>query len=93
MRDYLTVFLSQYLTVQMVRFFYKESRTAGASGTNAKILKDVKFPAVLDLFDCCSEDLQAKLTPGRNRFEVYNNWAKDQRDKKKVRLLVFVYFS
>merc|ERR1712178_370026 len=76
--------LPKYLTVQMVRFFYKESRTTGASGTNAKILKDVKFPPVLDLYDCCAEDLQKKMQNGRNRFEVYNNWSKDQRDKKKL---------
>jgi len=76
--------LPAYLAVQMVRFFYKEARTQGASGTNAKILKDVKFPKVLDLNDVCSEDLQERLKPGRNRFELYNHWKSENAGKKKM---------
>lgn len=76
--------LPKFLAVQMVRFFYKESRTTGASGTNAKILKDIKFPPVMDLFESCTEDLKKKMQPGRNRFQIYNDWSKDQSDKKKT---------
>lgn len=56
--------LPAYLTVQFVRFFYKEKESI-----NAKILKDVKFPMNLDVFDLCTEDLQKKLTPMRDRFK------------------------
>merc|ERR1711881_622107 len=76
--------LPAYLGVQMVRFFYKESRTPGASGTNAKILKDVKFPQTLDMYELCSDELKEQLNNGRKRFEVYTNWQKDQIGKKKL---------
>ncbi|KAI0214284.1 Ubiquitin carboxyl-terminal hydrolase 14 [Lamellibrachia satsuma] len=56
--------LPAYLTIQMVRFFYKEKE-----GVNAKILKDIKFPLSLDIFDLCSEETQKKLIPMRDRFK------------------------
>nr|CDJ80236.1 Ubiquitin and Peptidase C19 domain containing protein [Haemonchus contortus] len=52
--------LPAYVSVQMVRFFYKES-----SQVNAKILKDVKFPLILDLCDICTPALQERLRPMR----------------------------
>ncbi|XP_076054607.1 ubiquitin specific protease 14 [Oratosquilla oratoria] len=63
--------LPAYLSVQMIRFFYKEREAV-----NAKILKDVKFPLVLDVFDLCTPDLQKKLTPIRGKF-------KDMEDREK----------
>ncbi|XP_033118729.1 ubiquitin carboxyl-terminal hydrolase 14-like [Anneissia japonica] len=62
--------LPAYLTVQFVRFYYKEKE-----GVNAKILKDVKFPMMFDAFDLCSEELQQKMTPVRDKFKI-------QEDKK-----------
>lgn len=62
--------LPAYLTVQFVRFFYKEKEAV-----NAKILKDIKFPLELDMFELCSEELQNKLNPMRSRF-------KEEDDKK-----------
>jgi len=59
--------LPAYLCVQMVRFYYKEGKN-NQPGVNAKILKDVKFPNSLDLMNLCTEELQNKLQPGRNRF-------------------------
>jgi len=56
--------LPGYLTVQMVRFFYKER-----GNVNAKILKDVKFPLLFDAFDLCTKRLQEKLTPMRLKFK------------------------
>ncbi|XP_062507160.1 ubiquitin carboxyl-terminal hydrolase 14-like [Corticium candelabrum] len=38
--------LPAYLTIQLVRFFYKEKERV-----NAKILKDVKFPLKLNMFE------------------------------------------
>ena len=57
--------LPAYLTVQFVRFFYKEKEAI-----NAKILKDIKFPLSLDVFDLCSPELQQKLVPMRSKFKV-----------------------
>jgi ubiquitin carboxyl-terminal hydrolase 14 len=57
--------LPAYLTIQMVRFQFKQR-----DAVNAKILKDVKFPFMLDVFDLCSTDLQQKLIPIRTQFKV-----------------------
>ncbi|KAH9523744.1 Ubiquitin carboxyl-terminal hydrolase 14 [Bulinus truncatus] len=62
--------LPGYLTIQFVRFFYKEKQS-----TNAKILKDIKFPLSLDVFDLCTPSLQQKLIPIREHF-------KNMEDKK-----------
>lgn len=59
-----------YLAIQFVRFYYKEKEAI-----NAKILKDVKFPISLDVYDLCSEKLKEQLAPMRDRF-------KEQEDKK-----------
>ena len=56
--------LPAYLTIQFVRFFYKEK-----GAINAKILKDVKFPMEFDAFDLCSAELQKKLLPMREKFK------------------------
>lgn len=53
-----------YLTIQFVRFHYKE-----AKAVNAKLLRDVKFPMQLDVFDLCEAELQQKLIPMRERFK------------------------
>jgi ubiquitin carboxyl-terminal hydrolase 14 len=57
--------LPGYLTIQMVRFQFKQR-----DAVNAKILKDIKFPLMLDVFDLCSNELQQKLIPIRSRFKV-----------------------
>lgn len=57
--------LPAYLTIQMVRFSYKTKE-----GINAKILKDIKFPMSLDVFDLCTPELQQRLTPERDRFKA-----------------------
>ncbi|XP_064624710.1 ubiquitin carboxyl-terminal hydrolase 14-like [Lineus longissimus] len=62
--------LPSYLTIQFVRFYYKEKEAI-----NAKILKDVKFPMMLDMYDLCTEDLKKKLVPVRNIM-------KEEEDKK-----------
>lgn len=57
--------LPAYLTVQFVRFYYKEKESI-----NAKILKDVKFPMKFDAFELCTTELQDKLSPMRLRFKA-----------------------
>jgi len=74
--------LPAYLSVQMVRFFYKEGKN-GASGTNAKILKDVKFQSELDLFEQCSDELKLKLDKGRKKFIKYEEYVHENKAKLK----------
>ena len=62
--------LPAYLCVEFVRFFYKEKE-----GISAKILKDVKFPMVLDTFEFCAPDLIEKLVPMRDRFKAVDDEA------------------
>lgn len=56
--------LPAYLTIQFVRFFYKEKEKV-----NAKILKDVKFPLNLDVYELCSPELKTKLKVVRDKFQ------------------------
>ncbi|XP_070148678.1 ubiquitin carboxyl-terminal hydrolase 14 [Polyergus mexicanus] len=87
--------LPAYLTIQFVRFYYKEKEAI-----NAKILKDVKFPLEFDAFELCSSELQNKLIPMREKFKEYedtlveescNAKAKDKGDniKKKIKQELF----
>lgn len=73
--------LPAYLAVEMVRFFYKEKEAV-----NAKILKDVKFPIVLDVFDLCTPELQKKLSPIREKYkDMEERQIEEERAKKKGR--------
>lgn len=70
--------LPAYLPVEMVRFFYKEKE-----GVNAKILKDVKFPMVLDVFDFCTKELQGRLEPNRLRYKEMDERIADEEKMMK----------
>uniref|UniRef100_A0AAX7U2W8 Ubiquitin carboxyl-terminal hydrolase 14 n=1 Tax=Astatotilapia calliptera TaxID=8154 RepID=A0AAX7U2W8_ASTCA len=71
--------LPAYLTVQMVRFFYKEKESV-----NAKVLKDVKFPLMLDVYELCTAELQEKMLPIRSKFkEVEDKKLEKQQQKVK----------
>ena len=48
--------LPPYLTVQLVRFFYKTD-----VGQKAKVLRKVSFPMTLDVHDWCSDELKKAL--------------------------------
>ncbi|CAJ0942364.1 unnamed protein product, partial [Mesorhabditis belari] len=71
--------LPAYVSVQMVRFFYKEN-----VGTNAKILKDVKFPLVLDLHDLCTPKLQERCRPHRDAFKADEDAKLERLRRKKL---------
>ena len=60
--------LPGYLTVQMVRFQFKQK-----DAINTKILKDIKFPMMLDVHDLCTSELQNKLLPMRSKFKDYED--------------------
>ena len=65
--------LPGYMTVQMVRFQFKQK-----DAINAKILKDIKFPMMLDTFDLCTTELQNKLLPMRTKFKEYEDSVVEQ---------------
>lgn len=56
--------LPAYLTIQFVRFHYKENVQ-----TNAKLLRDVKFSMILDVYDLCTKELQEKLALMREKYK------------------------
>lgn len=73
--------LPAYLTIQFVRFYYKEKEAI-----NAKILKDVKFPLEFDAFELCSPELQQKLIPVRDKFkELEDKQVEEARNLKDKR--------
>jgi len=58
--------LPSYITIQFVRFYWKkESTQSGTKAGKAKILRNVAFPKVLDLYEFCSDDLKKSLDYGR----------------------------
>ena len=52
--------LPDYLTTQLVRFYYKADIRA-----KAKILRAVTFPITLDVYEFCTDELKAELEPAR----------------------------
>jgi len=69
--------LPAYLTIQFVRFFYKEKEKI-----NAKILKDVQYSMTLDVFDLCTPELQKRLMPIREKIKKAED-AKLERERAK----------
>uniref|UniRef100_A0AAQ5X2K4 Ubiquitin carboxyl-terminal hydrolase n=1 Tax=Amphiprion ocellaris TaxID=80972 RepID=A0AAQ5X2K4_AMPOC len=69
--------LPAYLTVQMVRFFYKEKESV-----NAKVLKDVKFPLMLDVYELCTAELQEKMLPVRSKFKEVEDKKLEKQQQK-----------
>jgi len=66
--------LPYYLTLQFVRFFWKQTEEIQKGqltekGHKTKISRPLDFPYVLDLFRFCTPELQAKLVPNRKRPE------------------------
>jgi len=72
--------LPGYLTIQMVRFQFKQK-----DAINAKILKDVKFPMMLDTFELCTAELQQKLVPMRKKFKAHEDFIVEQASKDKAK--------
>lgn len=70
--------LPAYLTIQFVRFHYK-----GNVQTNAKLLRDVKFSMILDVYSLCTKELQDRLAPMRLKYKQ----ADDQQAMSKTKML------
>lgn len=54
--------LPSYLIVNFVRFFWKAKQKV-----KAKIVKDVKFPLVFDVYEYCSDEYKSQLKPIRDK--------------------------
>jgi len=60
--------LPKYVAINLIRFFYKTDKQC-----SAKVLKDVKFPEALDLFDICDEELREQLKPMRDQMKTVSD--------------------
>eukprot|EP00672_Neobodo_designis_P021796 CAMPEP_0174829790 /NCGR_PEP_ID=MMETSP1114-20130205/2149_1 /TAXON_ID=312471 /ORGANISM="Neobodo designis, Strain CCAP 1951/1" /LENGTH=418 /DNA_ID=CAMNT_0016063555 /DNA_START=29 /DNA_END=1285 /DNA_ORIENTATION=- len=67
--------LPQYLMVHMARFAWRQD-----TNENAKVLRPVSFPQVLDVFSLCTADLQRQLEPARTSLKQQRE--SEARDKK-----------
>merc|ERR1712110_1312050 len=72
--------LPGYLTIQMMRFQFKQK-----DAVNAKILKDIKFPMILDTYELCTDDLQQKLVPMRTKFKDHEDQIVEESSKLKAK--------
>ena len=66
--------LPKYLCLQFMRFFWNRTpNSADHQGVKSKILRAVAYPDVIDVYDLCSPQLQARLRENRladdKRFE------------------------
>ena len=48
--------LPKYVAINLIRFFFKTDKNV-----SAKVLKDVKFPESLDLFDIADDELKGEI--------------------------------
>ena len=72
--------LPNYLSVQFMRFFWKQANTlTGAKGGKSKILKSVIFSKIIDLYDMCTEETKELLNLGR---KIESKLMKDDKDFK-----------
>ncbi|CAF9907065.1 MAG: hypothetical protein GOMPHAMPRED_005009 [Gomphillus americanus] len=69
--------LPKYLTVHFIRFFWKRE-----ANKKAKIMRKVTFPAELDAVEYCTEALQKKLVPVRDKVREIR---KDEEDMIRAR--------
>lgn len=70
--------LPKYVAINLIRFFYKTDKQC-----SAKVLKDVKFPEALDLFDICDDELREKLKPMREQMKTVSDKEMELQAKQK----------
>lgn len=70
--------LPPYLTVQFMRFFWKQANeSTGAKAGKTKILKSVLFSKIIDLYDLCSDSTKVILDMGR---KIESKMLKDDKN-------------
>jgi len=68
-----------YLTIQFVRFFWKQDKQL-----KAKIVKPIEFPLILDLYDLCTDELKTKLDPKRKEFQEMEDKRLEATKKQRI---------
>ncbi|CAG8739663.1 13238_t:CDS:2, partial [Ambispora leptoticha] len=71
--------LPKYLTIQFVRFFWKTQERV-----RTKIVRKVRFPLTLDMTEFCTEELQSKILPVKNKLVELEK--EQESAKKKAKL-------
>lgn len=63
---YLCLLQPKYLCINFVRFYWKQaSAVGGTEAGKAKILRNVSYPKVFDIFEFCTDELKQSLLQGR----------------------------
>ena len=73
------------MAINLIRFFYKTDKQC-----SAKVLKDVKFPEALDLFDICDEELKEQLKPMRDQMKTVSDKEMEILGKQKKKVILFI---
>jgi ubiquitin carboxyl-terminal hydrolase 14 len=69
------------LTVHFVRFYWKkESSQSGTKAGKAKILRNVSFPKVFDIYELCTDELKKSLDVGRE----FERKIREEEDAKRL---------
>lgn len=55
------------------------------------VLKDVKFPLMLDVYELCTAELQERMLPIRSKFKEMED-KKLEKQQQKVRVVAFLSF-
>jgi ubiquitin carboxyl-terminal hydrolase 14 len=74
--------LPEYVNIQLVRFFWKQS-----AGERAKILRAVSFPLELDLETFCTNGLKKELEPARERYNKRQEREAEERKRQQRKKL------
>lgn len=73
--------MPSYLTVHFVRFYWKkDSVSSGTKAGKAKILRNVSFPKMFDIYDFCTDELKKSLDLGRD----FERRLREEEDAKKL---------
>lgn len=73
--------LPDYLIIQKIRFVWREKDVfTKTEARKAKILRNVAYPKVLDIYEFCDESVKKSLEPVRKRIDILNE-AEKQKSK------------
>jgi len=71
--------LPTYLTIQFVRFYWRQDKQL-----KAKIVRPIEFPTIFDAYDLCSDELKGKLAPKRKELQEIED--KRAESSKKIKI-------
>lgn len=78
--------LPKYLCVQFMRFYWKATpESRDHTGVKCKMLRPISFPMTLDVYDFCTDELQAtmKISRDRNAEKILNEFKDKSEGEKK----------